>query len=235
MSLRTPEERLTDTYHRLLAQYGPQQWWPAGEPFEVIVGAILTQSTAWTNVEKAIANLKAREMLSPQALRCVGVDELASLIRPSGYYNAKAMKVKSFVEWLGRQYDDNLHDLFAMDIASLRQKLLLVYGIGEETADSIILYAAEKPIFVIDAYTRRIFQRLGFAPPVDTYSSFQSLFMKHLPHDESLFNEYHALLVKHGKETCRKVPKCNGCCLGTICVSRKRVVSDTLTSGSGDQ
>lgn len=184
---------------------------------EIIIGAILTQSAAWGNVEKAITNLKAKEMLALPALRQIPEEELAHLIRSCGYYNAKATKIKSFVYWLRERYNDNLDRLFALDISPLRQELLLLPGIGEESADSIILYAARKPIFVIDAYTRRIVQRLGLEPPNNNYATLQELFMEHLPHDEKLFNEYHALFVRHGKEICRKVPRCEWCCLSPLC------------------
>lgn len=208
---------LLNIYHRLLNYYGPQHWWPADSPFEVIIGAILTQSAAWSNVEKAINNLKAEEMLSSPELRRLSADKLSQLIYPSGYYNAKALKIRSFVDWLAKYYDDSLDKLFALDLPMLRRELLSVHGIGEETADSIILYAAQKPIFVIDAYTRRIISRLGLGPSTNNYTSFQDLFMQNLPHDERLFNEYHALFVRHGKTACKKLPICKGCCLNSLC------------------
>ena len=211
---------LLEIYHHLLNHYGPQHWWPADGPFEVIIGAILTQSTAWGNVERAINNLKAKEALSPASLRQLPLQELSRLIYPSGYYRAKARKIKSFVHWLGEHYEDNLVRLFSLDIPILREELLKVHGIGEETADSIILYAARKPIFVIDAYTRRITSRLDFKPPHNSYAAFQKLFMEHLPQDETLFNEFHALLVRHGKETCKKHPLCGQCCLTDLCPSK---------------
>ncbi len=204
---------LPDIYHKLFERFGPQHWWPAQEPFEVIVGAILTQSTAWTNVEKAIANLKAAGKLSPGALRRLPEAELAALIHPCGYYNIKARKLKTFVDWFGERYNDNLEKLFSGDIVSVRRELLGVNGIGEETADSILLYAGNKPVFVIDAYTRRIIERLGLAPQNNSYAAYQSLFMSNLLTDVKLFNEFHALLVRLGKEHCRKRPLCDGCCL----------------------
>ena len=204
---------LLNTYHKLFAYYGPQHWWPAEEPFEVIVGAILTQSAAWTNVEKAITHLKEAGALTPKTLRELPSEEIASLIYPSGYYNVKTRKLKAFVNWLGRRYGDNLSDLFDSNFDDLRERLLTVYGIGEETADSIILYAADKPVFVIDAYTRRIMKRLGLKPLSETYAAYQKLFMEYLPTDSKLFNEYHALLVCLGKEVCRKKPACAHCCL----------------------
>jgi len=211
------DQALITVYHRLLTRYGPQRWWPAEEPFEVIVGAILTQAAAWGNVEKAIASLKAAAALSPAALRRLPLSELAALIYPCGYYNAKALKLKAFAHWLGEYYGDNLGRLFAGDTDHLRQQLLSLHGIGPETADSIILYAAGKPIFVIDAYTRRITGRIGLAPAGNSYAAYQALFMDNLPLDERLFNEYHALLVWLGKNVCRRRPRCRECCLGDIC------------------
>jgi len=182
-----------------------------------MVGAILTQSAAWKNVEKAITNLKAAEVLSPAALRALSLPELAALIRPSGYYNAKARKLKSLAHWLGECYGDDLEKLSTQSIEKLRRQLLAVYGIGEETADSIILYAANQPVFVIDAYTRRILSRIGLMPESDSYAAYQALFMDNLPADTAFFNEYHALLVCLGKNICRRRPLCQTCCLRSIC------------------
>ncbi len=218
-SRRDPRAALLGVYGLLYERYGPQHWWPAETPLEMIVGAILTQSAAWTNVEKAISNLKSHGALTMAALRETPHDELARLIYPSGYYNVKARKVKAFMDWLTDRYGGDLDRLFALDAAAMRQELLSVHGVGEETADSIILYAAHRPVFVIDAYTRRITARLGLAPREDTYAAFQALFMENLPRDEALFNEYHALLVQHGKSVCRKNPACAGCCLGGLCPS----------------
>ena len=208
---------LKKIYGRLLDKYGAQHWWPAEDPFEMIVGAILTQSAAWTNVEKAIVNLKNAKALSPGALRQLSLPEIAALIYPSGYYNAKAVKLKAFVQWLEEHYNDNLNLLFKTGAKCLRQKLLSIHGIGEETADSIMLYAAGKPIFVVDAYTRRIVNRIGIAPQNDSYHAYQMLFMENLPLDTTLFNEYHALLVQLAKDTCRKSPFCHKCCLSNLC------------------
>ena len=210
-------DQLNDIYQRLFDRYGPQHWWPADEPFEVIVGAILTQSTAWVNVEKAILNLKKAGALDAVSLRQIPVNELGGLIRSSGYYNVKARKLKAFVEKLGN-YDDSLEKMFAPDIPQLRSELLSIYGIGQETADSIILYAAGKPIFVIDAYTHRIMDRLGLNSDCGNYAALQAFFMNNLPPDVKLFNEYHALLVRHGKEVCKKSSSlCSGCCLSGMC------------------
>ncbi|MFC1977089.1 endonuclease III domain-containing protein [Chloroflexota bacterium] len=217
MDSQTIAQALQNIYHQLIDAYGPQNWWPAEEPFEVMVGAILTQSAAWLNVEKAITNLKAARALSPQELRRLNLSELATLIHPCGYYNAKAGKLKSLAHWLGEYYEDDLNKLFASSTGQLRQQLLSVFGIGPETADSIILYAANKPIFVIDAYTRRILNRIGLAPDSNSYITYQSLFMDNLPADVGLFNEYHALLVYLGKNFCRNRPLCQQCCLQNIC------------------
>ena len=203
-------------YRRLINRYGPQHWWPAQESFEVIVGAILTQSTAWTNVEKAIANLKKADALTPETLRRIPEDEIAGLIYSCGYYNVKSRRLKAFVQWLGEQYNDDLNRLFEQDIYRLRPQLLTVYGIGEETADSILLYAGNKPVFVIDAYTRRIIDRAGMPPGGNRYSAYQALFMSSLPADTRLFNEYHALFVRLAKEVCRTRPLCRDCCLNEV-------------------
>jgi len=217
MDNQSVSQSIQNIYHRLMARYGAQHWWPAPEPFEIIVGAILTQSAAWGNVEKAIANLKSAKVLLPEALRRLTLPEVAGLIRPCGYYNAKALKLKSFVRWLGENYNDDFSKLFTNDTDYLRQQLLSVYGVGQETADSIILYAANKPIFVIDAYTRRIINRIGLVPDSNSYNAYQNLFMNNLPADTQLFNEYHALLVCLGKSVCRNHPLCHQCCLKSIC------------------
>jgi len=204
-------------YRRLLKHYSPQHWWPGDSPFEVMVGAILTQSAAWQNVAKAIANLKAAGALSPAAIRALPPDELAALIRPSGYFNAKAKKLKALVDWLGNACGDNISNLSQLETADLRASLLAVWGIGPETADSILLYALERPVFVIDAYTPRICSRLGISPEKDDYASWQTLFTANLPRDRALYNEYHALLVRHAKERCCTKPICQKCFLFDIC------------------
>ena len=213
---------LADVYGRLLAAYGPQGWWPGETAFEVIVGAILTQSAAWTNVEKALVNLKAAGALSPAGLHALDEGEIARLIRPSGYFNAKARKLKAFVEMLHREYGGRLEDLLALPMGELQALLLSTHGIGPETADSIVLYAAGQPSFVIDAYTRRIFSRIGAAPAQDTYGGWQRLFMEALPADAAMFNEYHALIVAHGKGVCRKAPLCSECALRGLCDTGRR-------------
>jgi endonuclease-3 related protein len=213
---------LEEIYRRLFEKYGPQHWWPGETPFEVMVGAILTQSAAWKNVETAITSLKTAGLLSPEALRGKAPEEIAPLIRSAVYYNVKARKLKALVEYIGNACDDYLDRLFEKGTGRLRDELLAVWGVGEETADSILLYAANKPVFVIDAYTRRIMSRIGIQPESDTYSDWQSLFMKNLPSDTALFNEYHALLVRLGKETCRPKPLCSSCPLSEICRSAEK-------------
>jgi len=208
---------LLDIYPRLYAAYGPQGWWPGGSPFEVVVGAILTQAAAWTNVEKAIDNLRAAGVLSPQGIMETPVDELARLVYPAGYYNAKARKLKAFVEMLFERHGGDLDRLFTLPLSELRRELLATHGIGPETADAVILYAAGRPCFVIDAYTRRVFGRLGLAPARDDYGSWQRLFEEALPPDVALFNEYHALIDRHAKTYCRKEPLCGQCFLREVC------------------
>ncbi len=214
--------QLRDIYERLLAAYGPQGWWPGETAFEVIVGAILTQSAAWANVERALANLKAAGVLSPEGLHRLGEGEIARLIRPSGYFNAKARKLKAFVEMLHlsaalKTGSTPLAALLALPMDDLRALLLSTHGIGPETADSIVLYATGQPSFVIDAYTRRMFSRIGVAPDVDTYEGWRRVFMEALPADARLFNEYHALIVAHAKAACRKTPRCGECVLRDLC------------------
>lgn len=204
-------------YERLYEAYGPQRWWPGDGPFEVIVGAILTQSAAWTNVEKALANLKAAGVLSPEGIARTRERELGELLRPSGYYNAKARKLKAFVTLLEERFGGDLGRLLATPLEELRPLLLATHGIGPETADSILLYAAERPVFVIDAYTRRVFSRLGVEPRSDAYDGWQRLFDEALPSDATMFNEYHALIVRLAKEHCRKTPVCRGCPLLDAC------------------
>lgn len=218
-SSQTPlTQRLLDIYQRLLARYGPQHWWPAETPFEMIVGAILTQAVTWKNVEQAIANLKAAGVLSPEAIHALPEEELAALIRPAGYFNAKARKLKAFVAVLMERHGGDLDAFFAQDLASLRAELLAIHGIGPETADAILLYAAHKPIFMIDAYTVRLFTRLGLAREGVRYPEIQRLFMEHLPPDVPLFQEYHALIVAHAKAICRKrQPRCPECPLLALC------------------
>ena len=208
---------LMDVYRRLLSAYGPQHWWPGDSSFEIIVGAILTQATSWANVEKAIINLKDAGILSPEGLRDISLDGLAQLIRPSGYFNVKARRLKAFINHLWDADDGNLDEMLATDGSTLRRDLLSINGIGEETADDILLYAAGNPFFVVDAYTRRILERVGVNDGADSYAEYQRIFHEALPTDARLFNEYHALLVQHGKDVCRPTPQCEKCCLREIC------------------
>lgn len=223
-----PANLLREVYRRLFAAHGSQHWWPAETPFEVVVGAILTQAAAWGNVEKAIGNLTAAGALSPQGLLRLPEEELARLIYPAGYYNAKARKLKAFVQMLWAEFAGDLAALFALPEGQLRARLLATHGIGPETADSIILYAAGKPAFVVDAYMRRIFRRIGVGPEGDGYEAWREFFQRQLPADPALYNEYHALLVRHGKETCRREPRCRACPLLQLCATgRGRVPAPT--------
>lgn len=206
------EKKLRDIYAKLLKSFGPQSWWPADSVFEVMVGAILTQNTSWQNVERAIANLKAGRCLTFKRLAAVKEGELARLIRPAGYFNVKAKRLKNFLTYLGKNYRGNLRAMAQRDTLALREELLCVNGIGEETADSILLYAFNKPVFVVDAYTKRIFSRHGFVGEAADYAAVQRLFMERLEHEPRLFNEYHALLVRLGKDFCRKSnERCGEC------------------------
>ena len=200
-----------DIYNSLFKHFGPQRWWPGETPFEVIIGAILTQNTSWDNVEKAIVSLKASGKFTPEGLFKLQTDKLALLIKSSGYFNIKAKRLKNFLSFLFNDYEGNIDRLLKEDGHLLRHKLLNVNGIGPETADSILLYAAEYPIFVVDAYTNRIFSRHGYIPADATYHQIQELFVGNLPKDIQLYNEYHALIVRVGKELCRKTPRCNSC------------------------
>jgi endonuclease III related protein len=213
-------EELLRIYELLNGHFGDLHWWPAEEPFEIMVGAILTQNTAWTNVEKAIAALKQKRLLSPGALSRIDEETLAGIIRPSGYYNVKAKRIKAFVRFLQEEYAGNIGNMSAEGLAVLREKLLGVRGIGQETADSILLYACGKPIFVCDAYTRRILERHRMIREDADYHQLQTTFMDHLPHDATIFNQFHALLVYTGKTFCRKVPKCDSCPLQTLHAER---------------
>jgi endonuclease-3 related protein len=204
-------KRLVSIYERLDAHFGPLHWWPGDSPFEVIVGAILTQNTAWRNVEQAINNLKARGLLSPEAILNEEDPILSDLIKPSGYHRVKTKILKAFIRFLYEEYGGNLDIMFLEDIRTIRKQLLVVKGIGEETADSILLYAGNKTTFVVDAYTRRIFERHQVISDSDTYSDVQTLCMRHLPGDVALYNQYHALLVTTGKFFCKTVPQCHGC------------------------
>ncbi|HCO95100.1 MAG TPA: endonuclease [Phycisphaerales bacterium] len=206
----TPET-LTKIYRLLYDAFGPQHWWPGETPFEIMTGAILTQNTSWTNVEKAIKNLKSAEYLIPAGLHHIDISQLAELIRPAGYYNIKAKRLKNFVDWLFDSYNGEITNLQTVETGRLREELLAIKGIGRETADSILLYALGRPVFVVDAYTARITIRHELTDPDADYEQLRELFESNLPEDVQLFNEYHALLVKAGKEFCRPKARCPGC------------------------
>jgi len=206
------KKTLHSIYNKLYSYFGAQYWWPADSPFEVIIGAILTQNTNWQNVEKAINNLKKYRLLNPDKLYRLSQRRLASFIVPAGYYNIKAKRLKNFLDFFMKTYRGSLKKMSLLDTQSLRGQLLSVNGIGQETADSILLYALKKPVFVIDAYTRRILIRQRLVKEESGYAEIQNLFMQNLKADVKLFNEYHALLVKLAKEICLKnKPKCDIC------------------------
>ena len=202
-------------YQSLLKHYGPQDWWPGDSPFEIMVGAVLTQNTAWTNVEKAINNLKDADALSVEAIVNAHPKRLASWLKPSGYFNIKTKRLRSFCQWLLEQGGES--QLSGRETIELRRDLLSVHGVGPETADDILLYAFNRPVFVIDAYTRRIFSRYGLIKGDEPYEHLRETFENDLASDASLFNQYHALIVVHGKDVCRKRARCADCCLTTGC------------------
>jgi len=204
---------LLRVYSLLYKIYGPRYWWPASSSFEVVVGAILTQNTNWSNVEKAIINLKKENLLSPLTLRKLNPKRLAALIRPSGYYNIKAKRLKNFLDFLFLNYNGKLSMMKRSPLKALRKEILAINGIGPETADSILLYALDEPVFVIDTYTRRIAECLSITPAGSKYNDLQAVFVKNLPCDVKLFNEYHALLVIHSKTVCKTRPDCEKCIL----------------------
>jgi len=205
------KHRLMALYRHLFRHFGPQHWWPARSRFEVIVGTILTQNTAWTNVERAIKRMRAERLLTPGRIDAAPHGTVARLIRSSGYYNMKAKRLKQFTGFLLTRYGGRLRRMFQTELPKLREELLAISGIGEETADSILLYAGDRPIFVVDAYTRRVLERHGLVGDRARYREIQRLFMDHLPADAALFNEYHALLVAVGKTYCRNTPRCDVC------------------------
>ncbi len=216
---------LLSIYADLLKSYGPQRWWPADTPFEVMVGAILTQATSWVGAAKAIARLKTAGALSPSAIRDMDTDTLAGLIHASVYSNSKARRLKELAAYIGSRFGDDLDAMSSQETDILREELLDVYGIGDETADAILLYAVGKPAFVIDAYTMRLFSRLGLAPERRSYSAHREMFTATLPEDQPLFAEFHALIVRHSIEVCRRRrPECGRCCLLRICPTGKEVV-----------
>jgi endonuclease III related protein len=209
-------EQLKEIYDLLFARFGPQDWWPGDTPFEVIVGAILTQNTNWTNVEKAITNIKNADLLSPDKLHRIDITKLAQLIRPAGYFNIKAKRLKNFLDWFFVNFSNFFENLQKVPTPDLRELLLSVKGIGPETADSILLYALNRPVFVVDAYTARICARHQLISEDADYHQIQETFESNLPCDIQLFNEYHALLVHLGKDFCKPRPKCEECPLNNL-------------------
>jgi endonuclease III related protein len=214
---KLPKERavtgtlLMSMYHALRERFGPRHWWPASSPFEVCVGAILTQNTSWKNVAKAIDSLRAADKLDPNRIYKTGHDELAQIIKPAGYFNVKATRLRNFINHLVEKHGGDLDSLFSAPVAMLREELLTVRGIGKETADSMMLYAANKPIFVADAYTKRILYRHGLVNEDADYDTMQAIFEANLPSDVDLFNDFHAQLVAAGHHYCKRVPMCEKC------------------------
>jgi endonuclease-3 related protein len=195
---------ITAMYDAMHSALGPSRWWPGETPFEVAVGAILTQNTNWKNVEKAIANLKELDLLSAERMYALPQGELAELIRPAGYYNIKAVRLRNFLEFLRNEAEFDMDALKVQGLHEVREKVLSVKGIGPETADSILLYALEMPTFVVDAYTHRLMVRHGLVDEDVDYHELRALFMDSLPEDVALYNEFHALIVRVGKDWCRK-------------------------------
>ncbi|NUQ66052.1 MAG: endonuclease III domain-containing protein [Pirellulales bacterium] len=207
---------LEEIHNRLLDTYGHQHWWPGESPFEVMVGAVLVQNTSWKNVERAIENLRERDLLDPVALHQVPVEELAELIRPAGYYRIKARRLCNLLDLVVERYGGSLEAMFQSSLETLREELLAVNGIGPETADSILLYAGGMPTFVVDTYTHRVFARHGWIDFSARYHEIKEHFESGLEKDPQLYNEYHALLVRVGHLHCRKTPKCAGCPLAGL-------------------
>jgi endonuclease-3 related protein len=204
-------QKLEQIFELLFERFGPQHWWPGETKDEIITGAILTQNTNWQNVEKAVLNLKKASLMSLDKLYSLRQEQLAELIRPAGYYNIKAKRLAAFLKWLFEQHNGRLSEIESMKTETLRQELLQINGIGRETADSILLYAFERPVFVVDAYTYRIATRHQLIEPECDYEQLRSLFEDNLEDDVKLFNEFHALLVRTGKDFCRPKARCAGC------------------------
>lgn len=216
-------DQLMEIYNKLFDYFGPRHWWPADTSFEMIVGAILTQNVSWRSAAAAIDNLKREGILSIEGILSCDPVSLAALVRPARYHNQKAKKLQSFCYVVAEEFRGDLDSFLSLEMEVLRKKLLSIYGIGPETADCIILYAAEKPIFVVDAYTRRIFSRLGFFPEKISYDQMQRFFMSHLPRDTALYNEYHAQIDALGNQTCLKTrPRCGECPVAGHCYAIKK-------------
>lgn len=207
-------QKIQQIYELLFERFGPQHWWPGETKDEIITGAILTQNTNWQNVEKAILNLKKASVMSLDKLYSLPQEQLAQLIRPAGYYNIKAKRLKAFLKWLFEEHNGSLTEIESIHTENLREELLQINGIGPETADSILLYAFDRPVFVVDAYTYRIAARHQLIEPECDYEQLRSLFEDNL--EDKLFNEYHALLVRTGKEFCRPQAGCAGCPLENL-------------------
>lgn len=226
MRVALSSRKLRSIFDRLLAHHGPQDWWPGDTPFEVMVGAVLTQNTAWINVERAIANLTANAALSPERILAVDETQLAEWLRPSGYFNIKTRRLRNLCRWYT---DAGGHPVLSkISNEDLRRALLAVNGVGPETADDILLYAFERPIFVIDAYTRRLFARLGIIQGNEAYEQLRLALEHALGEDVTLFNEYHALIVVHAKDICRKRPRCKECALRKTCPSADNLQNNSL-------
>jgi len=203
-------------FDRLLKHYGPQNWWPGETPFEVMVGAILTQNTNWKNVEKAIENLKSAKALNPKKLLALSDTAMARLIKPAGYFNVKTKRLKSFLDFFHKEYGCSVKKMVRQDTGKLREQLLSVKGIGPETADSILLYALGHPQFVVDAYTYRVFTRHYLLGEEAVYEDLQELAVESIPPEADHYNEFHALLVNVGKDFCGPKPKCDQCPLNGL-------------------
>ena len=233
---KTPSaEQVMELYQRLLAEIGPRNWWPSiyGGEFEIVCGAILTQNTRWRNAESALVNLRAADLWSFSAIHEADTPVLVDAVRPAGYHNTKARKLKEFASVVELEFAGRLSNMFALETVALRDRLLAIWGIGEETADDIVLYAANKPSFVIDRYTTRLIDRLGWYVPssgrgAPRYSDYQTLFAQRLPEDVPLYNEFHAVIDGHGARTCTsRSPACKGCCLLDICPTGRERVDGT--------
>lgn len=212
---RLHRRTIRSLHDRMLAAYGEQGWWPANTAFEVVVGAVLTQNTAWINVERALARLHEAGVMSAQAMLDLAPGRLAGLIRPSGYYNVKTRRLRAVCRFIVEY--GGIDELASRGTDELREALLGVHGIGRETADDIVLYGFHRPVFVIDAYTRRIFSRLGYIDGNEGYETLRAAFERALPADTALYKEYHALIVCHAKEVCAARPRCESCCLQRGC------------------
>lgn len=203
MSIKKNESKLFLMHQHLLDYFGKLNWWPGDSALEVMIGAILTQNTNWNNAIKAIERIKKEELLDVESLFRIDERYLGQLIKSCGYYNLKAKRLKNFINFFYRKYKGSSEKMFSEDCWALRKKLLSINGIGPETADSILLYAGNKPVFVVDAYTRRIFERHGCISAKDSYEQIQQYFMKNLPQDYRLYNEFHAQIVMVGKNYCK--------------------------------